>query len=154
MIDTKKEITLREWIENFNRGDYDKDDFDAQVGAGWYDWFCKNESLPKRLAVMGKIIAKFDNPFLLDNYRVWFKNNCPMTGPLYDDMRFEPLDDSMRNKMYFLITLNDERAEGKYEIITARNEYRVEAISNNSADLIKKIDALADSIRESIKNPE
>ena len=55
----------------------------------WYDWFCKNSSLErkgKELLKKLKMIApskKFDN----DKYYIFFKNNCPLYGNLYDDFR-------------------------------------------------------------------
>ena len=55
----------------------------------WYDWFCKTsslikkgESLFKKLKMISKS-KKFDN----DNCYVFFKNNCPGVGNLYDDFR-------------------------------------------------------------------
>ena len=51
-----KKITVREWIEKFNNGDFEDESFKTQVSAGWYDWFCPNQSLTKRLKKMGNII--------------------------------------------------------------------------------------------------
>ena len=45
--------------------------------------------------------------FILDNYKIWFKNNCPCNYPLYDDIRFEPITkDDERHNGYFLIAEN------------------------------------------------
>ena len=55
----------------------------------WYDWFCKDSSLERKgkdLLKKLKMIAlskKFDN----DKCYVFFKNNCPLVGNLYDDFR-------------------------------------------------------------------
>lgn len=86
--------TIREWSKCFSEGKFDDPSFETQVDAGWYDWFCKHSSLAKKTQKIGKILSGFKNETLLDNYRVWFKNNCPMCYSLYDDFRFEPLDET------------------------------------------------------------
>ncbi len=84
------EISIRQWIENYNSGKYDSQDVKAQCEAGWYDWFCRDESLcgkTKRLAPKVKQLAK-SSKVDVDNWYIWFKNNCPVFGSLYDDIRF------------------------------------------------------------------
>ena len=84
------EISIRQWIENYNSSKYDSQDVKVQCEAGWYDWFCRNESLcgkTKRLAPKVKQLAK-SSKVDVDNWYVWFKNNCPVFGSLYDDIRF------------------------------------------------------------------
>ena len=44
-----KNITVREWIDKFNHGKFDNEDFKTQCAAGWYDWFCSTKSLAKKL---------------------------------------------------------------------------------------------------------
>ena len=63
--------------------------------SGFYDWFCKDSSLRRRAE---SFIPKLK--FLIkegvidgDNMYVWFKNNCPIGGQLYDDMRFSDMTD-------------------------------------------------------------
>ena len=84
------EISIKQWIENYNSGKYDSQDVKVQGEAGWYDLFCKDESLyckTKRLAPKVKQLAK-SYKVDADNWYVWFKNNCPVFGSLYDDIRF------------------------------------------------------------------
>jgi len=56
----------------------------------FYDWFCKDSSLRNKSWKLMKQVKTFlkHNPQidLLEHY-VFFKNNCPMNGPLYDDFR-------------------------------------------------------------------
>lgn len=90
----EKRINVLAWIDRFNNGDFDKEDVKTQLEAGWYDWFCKDSSLLRKTQRMGKIIAKLNQGGKVDlaNCYVWFKNNCPLNGPLYDDFRFADLE--------------------------------------------------------------
>lgn len=51
-----KKITVREWIDKFNNGEFEAKDHKTQCNAGWYDWFCSTNALPGRLKKMGNII--------------------------------------------------------------------------------------------------
>lgn len=123
----EEKITVRQWKENYINGMYDKKDCSTMCDAGWYDWFCKDSSLLGRLKKFGSIIKKIDNDFILDNFYVWFKNNCPCVGPLYDDMRFEPIDENLRDELYFLVCVDCPWDNKKFGIATARNNYETEA---------------------------
>lgn len=112
-----KNITVREWIDKFNHGKFDNEDFKTQCAAGWYDWFCSTKSLAKKLKKMGNIIKDIKNDYILDNFRVWFKNNCLCSYPLYDDFRFE--------------------------IFTGRNGYDIEFKCKNKKEVLQVIDQLA-----------
>ena len=86
-------ISVSEWIDNFLSGKYDSKDVKTQIDAGWYDWFCKDSSLARKTQIMGNIIKQIRSGGKVDlnNWYVWFKNNCPLNGPLYDDFRFADL---------------------------------------------------------------
>lgn len=130
------QISIREWVSKWNNGEFSSKDFDTQVKAGWYDWFCSDSSLSNKLVKFGKILAKVTNDFVLDSYYVWFKNNCPMVGRLYDDVRFEPLNGDLRDSLYFGIAVDDERNKAKYTVFTARNEYKDEFNFSKSSEVV------------------
>ncbi len=129
-------MTIREWQGEYRRGMFDDASFKTQVRAGWYDWFCKDESLKKKTDKLAKIVNGITNDWMLDNFRIWFKNNCPCVGPLYDDVRFEPMDESLRDKQYFAISVDDKREDSKYSVFTARNDYEKEVGFGNVKEVI------------------
>ena len=146
-----KEITVREWIKKFNNGDFDKKDRTTQIEAGWFDWFCNKDSLSKRLKKMGNVIKEIKNDYILDNYYLWFKNNCPCEYPLYDDVRFEPIDEEKRDQMFFIIKFDHPFcSKYMYEIITARNNYNVEFQCKNKSQVLKIVNQLGTDLPNSL----
>jgi len=109
------EITLREWQEKFKEGAFDAPDFRTQCNAGWYDWFCADSSLANKTKRLGKIVSKIheDGRLDIDKCYVWFKNNCPMVGPLYDDIR---ISDMKTGENIIVISIDDKRSAAKYEV--------------------------------------
>jgi len=61
----------------------------------FYDWFCNTDSLERRAkAVIPKLKWLVKHGIINgDKNYVWLKNNCPMNGSLYDDIRISTLDD-------------------------------------------------------------
>ena len=90
----------------------------------WYDWFCSDKALLGKTKRLVGMLGKVKNPVILDNYTVWFKNNCPMCGPLYDDIRFEPLKadhtEDERKDRYFVLCVKDNREPKNYMVWTER----------------------------------
>ena len=88
-MSTEDRPTIRQYLENYKNGKYDSSDRDTQINAGWYDWFCMDSSLynkTKTLTSRLRSIVK-SGKINQDTMYVFFKNNCPCVGGLYDDFR-------------------------------------------------------------------
>lgn len=96
-------ISIREFIKNFDAGLYAAPDRNVQISAGWYDWFCKDTSLANKTAKLAVKLKQIANSPLInqDTMYVWFKNNCPLNGRLYDDFRIADL--ATGNPLYCII---------------------------------------------------
>lgn len=86
----KEKLNIIQWVNEFELGHFSEPSFDTQVRAGWYDWFCRDSSLAAKTQRMGKIISglKLGGKIKPESWYIFFKNNCPLDGPLYDDFRF------------------------------------------------------------------
>lgn len=84
-------MTLIEWIGRYHMGEFDDPAVETQIYAGWYDWFCSDTSLARKTkALAPKVMKVAKSPKLAgkgDKVYVFFKNNCPVYGSLYDDFR-------------------------------------------------------------------
>jgi len=97
-----KETNLKTWIEKFENGDFRINDIQAQIKAGWFDWFCNDKSLMNKTAFLGKKVVQIakSKKINLETSYVFFKNNCPMNGPLYDS--FSICDIETGNVLYWV----------------------------------------------------
>ena len=83
-------MDIRSWVEKFNAGEFESKSIDVQIDAGWFDWFCNHKSLAGKTKVLGPKVKKLaKSPKIsVDGMHLLFKNNCPLYGNLYDDIRF------------------------------------------------------------------
>jgi hypothetical protein len=83
-------MLVRRFINNYESGVYDSGDHQAMIEAGWYDWFCEDYELNERLDEMFPKIKQLaaSSKIDIDRMYVFFKNNCPLDGEIYDDFRF------------------------------------------------------------------
>lgn len=95
------------------------------IRALWYDWFCRDSSLEnKGKTLLQKLRAisnskKFDN----DKTYVFFKNNCPCVGSLYDDFRI--CDIETGDVLYTVIPASGyKRNKGKAEVWGRENDFK------------------------------
>lgn len=85
-----EEVSVNQWVNNFENGVYSGYDVDTQINAGWYDWFCQDTCLSGKTKSLGskvKKIHKILGEEASEKIYVFFKNNCPLDGRLYDDFR-------------------------------------------------------------------
>lgn len=115
-------MNVREWQVAFNNGKFDAADINTQCDAGWYDWFCKDTSLKNKTKKMGNIVkcVKDGGRINLDTSYVWFKNNCPCVGRLYDDFRFADIE---TGNVLYTICIDDDRSDFKYEVWGRDNNF-------------------------------
>lgn len=91
----------------------------------WYDWFCKDSSLKRKgEALLKKLKAiassnKFDN----DKCYVFFKNNCPFVGNLFDDFRI--CDKETREVLYCVVPKSGYKCdEGRAQVFGVDNNFQ------------------------------
>ena len=80
------EMNIKTFVERFKRGDFNYSSRRIQCEAGWYDWFCNDSALANKTKKLGAKVCKIANSkrFNKETSYVFFKNNCPCVGALYD----------------------------------------------------------------------
>lgn len=123
------DISLTEQLKtNFAQFRYDS-------SHGFFDWFCKDESLENRCE---KLIAKLmsiieSTKIKKDKYYVFFKNNCPCVGDLYDDFRICDLESG---EVIYTIVPKSGRT-GKAEVWGKENEFKEPIMAGSWWDVKK-----------------
>ena len=81
---------LKSQLEAFDKGVFLDSDGKESWCFTFYDWFCKDSSLERKSKSLFAKVKKFlkANPQIdTEKVYVFFKNNCPGSGNLYDDFR-------------------------------------------------------------------
>jgi hypothetical protein len=132
-------ISIAEWIKNFDNDEYNSKDFDTQCEAGWYDWFCKDTSLRNKtykLAPKIKQVAEILGKGFCKTHYLFFKNNCPMTGRLYDDFRF--CDMKTHDVIYTIIPKSGHNSEYGTALLWGKeNNFKGSIVEGTWKDIIK-----------------
>ena len=133
----EKQGNLATWIQKFNDGDFDSRDVQTQIEAGWFDWFCKDTSLANKTKRLGNIIKqiKAGGKVDLETSYVWFKNNCPLNGPLFDDFRIADME---TNNNLFVVQIDCAWNDSKYTVYERLDGFDKPAFKTNSSrELVK-----------------
>ncbi len=134
----EKEISIKEWVRKFDNGEFDANDVETQCDAGWYDWFCRDTSLRNKtykLAPKIKEIAKILGDKFCEKHYLFFKNNCPMSGSLYDDFRFCSI--KTRNVIYTITPssgFNTDRGEAS--VWGKSNDFKEPLVTGTWKDVV------------------
>ena len=184
----RENISVRQWQAMYRLGAFSGKDTATQCEAGWYDWFCRDESLAGRLkqiiwgprkavsqALWGEEAQRNEralpkgrgegygacaddvmgitDPFILDNFYVWFKNNCPVGGPLYDDVRFVPLSEEQKGK-YFLVIKDSPHEKAKWTLYTERYGFQEpEFQCGNVREMLRYVNQLGPELQQGAPDP-
>ena len=150
----RENISVGQWQVLYRAGAFDAKDRAVQCEAGWYDWFCRDEALASRLKQLAPVVMGVTDPFIQDNYYVWFKNNCPMVGPLYDDVRFEPLTGE-RDGRYFLVARDSPHEKAKWALYTERHGFeKPEFQCANVRDMIRYLNEMGPELACGTPDPQ
>jgi hypothetical protein len=81
--------SLKTWLAFLESGAFDAPDVSTQISAGWYDWFCRDSSLAAKTRKLAPKVKRITRSAKVntETMYVFFKNNCPVSGSLYDDFR-------------------------------------------------------------------
>jgi len=133
-------ISVRDWQEIFEAGMYEGKSVYTQCEAGWYDWFCDDVHLARKTKRMGEIITQIRDggKVNLDTSYVWFKNNFPMRGNLYDDFRFADIE---TNEVLFTITLGAPYHDERYAVYCEGHWEEPAFKANTTSELIAWLNA-------------
>lgn len=133
------EINIKTWIENFDKGEYDCPSRLTQIQAGWYDWFCKDSSLANKTKALGTKLKQIVGSKKIDTEKqyVWFKNNCPMSGPLYDDFRIADMESG--DTVYTIVPRSGHT--GKAEVWGRENDFKCPLVEGTWRDVVKFFNA-------------
>jgi hypothetical protein len=114
--------TLRQQLEAFENGVFLDSDGSKDSGCFvFYDWFCRDSSLKNKSIKLFKQVKLFVKmkDVDLDSTYVFFKNNCPVGGSLYDDFR---IVDIKEGTVQFTVTAKSGHT-GQAEIYSRENGY-------------------------------
>ena len=149
----RENISVRQWQALYRMGAFNDKSRSVQIEAGWYDWFCQDESLAGRLKQIAPVVMGITDSFIQDNFYVWFKNNCPCSGPLYDDVRFEPLSGE-RDGKYFVVTKDSTHEKAKWVLYTERYGFQEpEFQCGNVREMVRYVNQLGPELQQGAPDP-
>lgn len=132
---------LKHQLEAFKQGRYLDSDGNESWCYTFYDWFCKDSSLEAKSKKLFRQTQKFVGLMGIDQEKhyVFFKNNCPINGPLYDS--FSICDIESGNVIWWVTAKSGHT--GKAEACWREKGFnKPYATGNNFTDLLKNLQAM------------
>lgn len=134
------EMSIREFVRQFNEGAFNSPDLKTQCRAGWFDWFCQDRSLARKTQDLGKFVKQLKDSEKIDMVRdyVFFVNRCPLCYPLYDSVKICRRKDGM---VKYCIDFNDQSIKERYNATVAiygrENGFVVPLFTGNRREAVK-----------------
>ncbi len=119
---SEQKHSLKQQLKAFERNEWAGD---LNHCFYFYDWFCKDTSLERKAKSLMPKVKKFIDKMKIDidNTYVFFKNNCPGYGSLYDDFRICDLKSG--DVMYTVApSLGYKNKKGEAEIWGRENNFK------------------------------
>lgn len=112
------ELVKMDFDEAFNKGNC----------YGFFDWFCKDTSLPNKAKVLFAKMKSLVRSGKFDPTKcyVFFKNNCPCCGKLYDDFRICDLETGD-----VIYTVSPSNSVGKADVWGVDNDFEKPLVSGS-----------------------
>lgn len=130
--------SLRQQLKEFEDGMYNNTDTIVQIDAGWYDWFCKDKQLARKTQTLYRKVKQIaeSSKINLDTMYVFFKNNCPLDGTLYDDFRICSLE---TGDVIFTVTPKSgfRKDKGRSEIYGRENNFNGPIVVGSWEDIVQ-----------------
>lgn len=129
-------MNIATFADRFIRGEFDRHNISLQIEAGWYDWFCRDTSLVNKTRTLGKKVLQLmkSNKIDIEKNYVFFKNNCPMVGSLYDDFRICDLETG--DVLYTIVPSSGFSAtKGRSEVWGRENNFKKPLVAGTWKDV-------------------
>lgn len=124
--------------EFLNRVDSDREFFEDRTCFHFYDWFCKDSSLENKAKSLISKLKRIKDSSKIDTSKsyVFFKNNCPMVGSLYDDFRI--CDMETGDVIYTIVPKSGHRSDdGLGEVWGRENKFNGPILRAYWKDIVK-----------------
>lgn len=104
---------------------------------GFYDWFCSTSSLERKAKSLLNKFKKISKSSKInkDTMYLWFKNNCPCCGKLYDDFR---ISDLKTGEVVFTVVPSSghQSDKGVAELWGRENNFKEPIVSGTYQDIV------------------
>ena len=133
-------MNIKTFVERFMNGDFDRPFRNVQIEAGWYDWFCSDRALAGKTRRLGRKVMAIADSKRFDKTKcfVFFKNNCPLVGSLFD--QFSICDIESGDVLFCVQHLNKGSHgcdKAHWELYDANESFHTPIVSGSWRDVVK-----------------